>query len=582
MSRKNTHLQSYRLVSATILLCLLVMAAVAVSTTGEVESAAADSMAVAPPQPTAVYSYMGYSQIRDELLSVEAQHPGIAKVYDIGDSWEKSQSIADRDILALKISDNVLLDEDEPEVLVVALHHAREWISSEIVMEAIRNMTDGYGTDSRVSWLVDNRELWLVPVVNPDGIDYALSTDQWWRKNRRYNFDDTYGVDLNRNYGGSLNNDSAGAWGGVGSSHVPSSDVYCGVSPFSEPETQAIRNLVIQRNFTLCLDFHSYGELVMWPWGYTANLTSDNAALVSIGTQLAALNGYTADQSVGLYPTTGDSIDWFYGYDNIFAILFEVATVFHPQTTQEASGVIAENMPPILLGIEIAGDRQQRQFAIAHLPVGAREYSASGFDLWANITADRGVDESAISLNYRIDGGLWVSVPMAIMSPNDTYLGAIPAQQPGCLVEYYIVAHDTGGVELMSPRYAPYEIHSFTVVDSLPPVADAGDDLPALVGSPILLNASASNDNTEIVSYTWTFSYNGSQVVLYGEVVAFTFWVAGSYEVLLNVSDSSGNYNTDIINVNVEDPYIPEFGSAMIISVSLLGMLLLLWLRRNR
>ena len=380
-----------------------------------------------------------------------------------------------------------------------------------------------------------------------------------------------------------MNNDSAGAWGGVGSSHDPSEDIYCGESPFSEPETQAIRDLVMQHDFSICLDFHSYGELVMWPWGYTTNLTADNDALVSLGTRLAALNGYTADQSVGLYPTTGDSLDWLYGYDNIFAILFEVAIVFHPQTTQEVNRVIAENLPPILLGIEIAGDKQQREFTIDHQPIGVMEYSASGFDISANVTADRGVDESAISLNYRTDGGLWESVPMTLASPNDTYSGAIPGQQPGSLVEYYIVAHDAGGVELMSPRYAPYEVHSFTVVDSCPPVAEAGDDVSVLVGGPVCLNGSASYDNTGIVDYTWTFTYNGSQVELQGQEVAFTFWVAGSYEILLNVSDASGNYNTDVVNVNVEDPYIPEFGSViMVILVSLLGMLLSLWLRRNQ
>lgn len=569
-------------VLGVIVLCLLVFSGMPATTTADPPTASGDLVMAGPPAPTAQYAYMGYPQIKEELLSIEIEHPGIAKVYDIGDSWEKSQSMADRDILALKISDNVLVDEDEPEVLIMSLHHAREWISSEITMEVIRNLTVGYGNDTRLSWLVDNREVWVVPVVNPDGLDYALSTDDQWRKNRRHNYDGTYGVDLNRNYGGSMNNDSAGDWGGVGSSHLPQDDIYCGLAPFSEPETQAIRDLVIERNFTICLDFHSYSELVMWPWGYTANLTSDDAAFVSIGTQLAALNGYTPDQSVGLYPTTGDSVDWLYGYDDIFAFLFEVGKEFHPLNTQVAEGVIAENIAPAILGIEIAGDRQQRQFSIEHVPVATREYSTSGFDISASITADRGVDESALSVVYRVGTGSWHTVPMARGALNDTYSGIVPGQPVGSRIEYYLVALDAGGVVLMSPRYAPYEIHSFTVVDSILPIADAGDDAVAYLGETVSLDGSASSDNSGIVNYTWTFTYNGSQVVLYDQVVVFTFWTAGTYQVLLNVSDASGNYDTDVAYVTVEETAIPEFGVSLVVVVCLVGLMLSLRFRRKR
>lgn len=534
------------------------------------------------PEPAGPYPYRSFSDIRSELLQVDATYPDIADVWDIGDSWEKTQNISDRDILAVKISDNVLIDEDEPEVLIMALHHAREWTTSEIAMEAIALLTSEYGNDTRVSWLVDNREVWIVPVVNPDGLEFSQTSDSTWRKNRRDNGDTTYGVDLNRNYNGSANNDSAGAWGGEGSSHDTFSDVYCGLAPFSEPETQAIRELVLQRNFTMCLDFHSYGDLVMWPWGYTTNVTPDNSALVSLGTQLAALNGYTADQSVGLYPTTGDSLDWMYGFDNIFAILFEVGdTSFHPVTTPEVEGIIAESLPPILLGIELAGDKYQRGFSIDHTPLGTVEYAASGYEIVANITADRGVDSSGIELVCRVDGGEWQTAGMGLSVLNDTYAGILPSGQPGGQIEYYIVAHDLGGVELMSPRYAPYEIHTMIVIDSTPPVADAGDDATALLGELVALNASASYDNHGVSNFTWSFWYNGSQVLLYGQSVEFTFWVSGSYQVILTVADSSGNYDTDEMYVDVQDVYIPELSSPLVVAITLLCLIALVSLRRR-
>ena len=281
--------------------------------------------------PPVDYVYRNYSEIRDILLQTVAEYPEIAALHDIGDSWEKTAGLADRDILAIKISDNVDTEEDEPEFLLLALHHAREWPTSETALNVIKNITDGYGTDPRISWLVDNREIWVVPVVNPDGLDFALTVDDMWRKNRRDNMDGTFGVDLNRNYNGSENGDPLGAWGGAGTSDLNYSDVYCGEAPFSEPETQAVRDLARAHDFQIAFDFHTYDDSVMWPWGYTANLTADDEHFVDIGHQLAALNGYAAAQSVDMYATTGDSLDWLYGSLGIFAFLFEMgATEFHP------------------------------------------------------------------------------------------------------------------------------------------------------------------------------------------------------------------------------------------------------------
>jgi carboxypeptidase T len=542
------------------LACALLMlpspGAVPLNGLGDFNLAVDSAVGEAGPPPD--YAYRNFSVVLEILEETEADHSDIVKVYDIGDSWEKTEGIADRDILAVKISDNVESDEDEPEVLIMALHHAREWPTTEIALQLIENLTNLYGFDSRISWLVDNRETWIVPVVNPDGLEYAMMYDDMWRKNRRDNGDLTFGVDLNRNYDGSANGDPLGEWGGAGTSDDPSSDVYCGEYAFSEPETQAIRDLAQSRSFTVAIDFHTYSNLVMWPWGYTTDLPEDNDDLVRIGTDLAALNDYEADQSVGLYPTTGDSLDWLYGSEDVFTFLFEVGEGmdFNPDGEDTVLEQIAENIPPALHLIEVAGDRQERQFDIDHTPLSDTLYSGAGFVVSADVTAARGVDTSLLSVAYSVDGGSWAEVEMSKVSGNDTYSGVIPAQAGGSVISYYLVAYDESGVRLTSPVYAPYDVHTFTVIqDTGSPVADAGPNQTVTVGATtVLLDASDSSDPDGVIeNYTWVFTFDGVVRELFGEIVSFEFDIVGTYTVTLTVTDDDGATDTDTMTVTVQD-----------------------------
>jgi len=510
------------------------------------------------------YDYHNYSEARALILSIAEAHPEIARVFDIGDSWEKANGLADRDILALKISDNVAVDEDEPEVLVVALHHAREWPTVEIALAIAESLTSFYGSDARTSWLVDNREIWIVPVVNPDGLDYSMTVDDTWRKNRGLNYDGTYGVDPNRNYNGSQNGDPGGAWGGAGSSSDTRSEIYCGEAPFSEPETQAIRDLVLNRSFQIALDYHSYGDWVMWPWGYADVQTPDDGDIVRLGDQLAASNGYYASQSVFMYPTTGDSLDWLYGAADVYAFCFEVGTEFHPKLVGEVSGIVHENIPPALMGIEIAGDREQRNFSIEHAHGPTSPFNSTGFEIVASITADRGVNESSLRLVYRIDGTVYDEVHLAKKDLNDTYFARIPSQKIGSHVEYFIVAHDSADVELMSPRYAPYQLHNFTVVaDSDPPVAEAGPDQSVFEGTDVTLNGSRSTDDKGIVSYTWAFEDQfGAPVETSGMTVTLNNLNPFVYNVTLTVVDTSGLSDSDWLSVTVIPDLDPPVANA--------------------
>ncbi|GIJ75910.1 Zinc carboxypeptidase [Micromonospora phaseoli] len=276
--------------------------------------------------PAADSNYHDYPEMIAAVNKVVADHPTIARKISIGTSYEG------RDLVAVKISDNVATDENEPEILFNAQQHAREHLTVEMAIYLLNLFTDSYGSDSRVTSLVNNREIWIVPSVNPDGSEYDIATGSYrsWRKNRQPNSGSSYvGTDLNRNW--SYN------WGCCGgSSGSTSSDTYRGPSAFSAPETQALRNFVNSRvvggvqQIKANIDFHTYSQLVLWPYGYTYNNTAPGMTtdqyntFATIGQQMAATNGFTPQQSSDLYVTDGSSIDWMWATHGIWAYTFEL------------------------------------------------------------------------------------------------------------------------------------------------------------------------------------------------------------------------------------------------------------------
>ncbi|MBQ1051572.1 zinc carboxypeptidase [Micromonospora sp. C51] len=276
--------------------------------------------------PSADSNYHDYPEMIAAVNKVVADHPTLARKVSIGSSYEG------RDLVAVKISDNVATDEDEPEILFNAQQHAREHLTVEMALYLLNLFTDNYGADSRITSLVNNREIWVVPSVNPDGSEYDIATGSYrsWRKNRQPNSGSSYvGTDLNRNW--SYNFGCCG-----GSSGSTSSDTYRGPSAFSAPETQALRNFVNSRvvggvqQIKANIDFHTYSELVLWPYGYTYNNTAPGMSadqyntFATIGQQMAATNGFTPQQSSDLYITDGSSIDWMWATHGIWAYTFEL------------------------------------------------------------------------------------------------------------------------------------------------------------------------------------------------------------------------------------------------------------------
>lgn len=252
--------------------------------------------------------FHSYVELERDLLDLENSFPDLAKVYDIGDSLES------RNIYALKISDNVVLDEDEAETLFLGCHHAREWISVEVPFLLGKYLVENYHLDISIKNLVDQSEIWIIPLVNPDGLEYSIHFYRYWRKNRRDNGDGTYGVDLNRNYGFQWGYDNNG------SSPSTSSNVYRGTSPFSEPESQAIQNFYAQHQFLSLISYHSYSQVILYPWGYTSQLTDQDTLLTKLATNMSQRMQTVNDRyyrfgggADALYTTNGTTIDWSFG-----------------------------------------------------------------------------------------------------------------------------------------------------------------------------------------------------------------------------------------------------------------------------
>ncbi len=301
-------------------------------------------------------AYHTYSEGMAEIQQLHDDFPDI-----VGTPFVIGLSLEGNDIWALKISDNPEIDEEEPEVFYNAYIHAREAITIEVLLHFMHHLTDNYGTDQRVTDIVDGRELWFVPFMNPDGVLYNEATNPggggMWRKNRRNNGDGSWGVDLNRNYGYMWGYDDSG------SSPYGSSETYRGTGPFSEPASQVIRDFTNAHEFTASLTYHSYSNLYIYPWGYDNIYTPDHDTFVSIADQLSQFNGYAPGTAWELlYPVNGDTDDWFYGDDAIhpaiFALTPEVGSGsdgFWPSESR-IEPLVEENLEPNLLFAEMAGN----------------------------------------------------------------------------------------------------------------------------------------------------------------------------------------------------------------------------------
>ncbi|OFZ22900.1 MAG: hypothetical protein A2X94_14805 [Bdellovibrionales bacterium GWB1_55_8] len=308
--------------------------------------------------PSADQRYHNYAEMTSALRTLQSKHADITRIVSIG------KSIEQRDIWAMQINSNpdALRDSvsGKPGAVFMGAHHAREHLTVELPLMLAQHLLANRELPE-VARLLDTRDIWIIPMVNPDGAEFDVSTGKYqlWRKNRRKNANDSFGVDLNRNYGY--------RWGTGGSSKLPQSDTYRGEAAFSEPESMAVKNFVEARpNLKTMLTFHSFSELILYPWGHTneeIGNARDLAAFKQMANTMAGWNKYRAKQSSGLYITSGDTTDWAYGEHGIFAFTFELSPSggagaskgFYPGAAA-VDKAFADNLKPSLYLIDLADD----------------------------------------------------------------------------------------------------------------------------------------------------------------------------------------------------------------------------------
>ena len=289
--------------------------------------------------PSSHSGYHDYAEMTAEVLAVQDAHPDLVRRFSIGTSHEGRQ------LWAARITRNVSAEHaDRPAILFDSLHHGREHLTTEMTLSILHLLVDHHDAltplGARIRAILKSTVVYLVFMVNPDGGEYDLSDDgsggcpvtgfRCWRKNRQPNAGSTaVGTDINRNYGY--------RWGCCGgSSGTPSSDTFRGARPFSTPEADALRRFVDGQRVNgvdrikAHITFHTTGEKILWPYGYTrtdrpSDMTvDDHDTFVAMGRAMAALNGYTPEQSSDLYVTDGDQIDWMYGEHRAFSYTFEM------------------------------------------------------------------------------------------------------------------------------------------------------------------------------------------------------------------------------------------------------------------
>ncbi|MEO0476501.1 MAG: M14 family zinc carboxypeptidase [Planctomycetota bacterium] len=263
--------------------------------------------------------FTNYYPLADLLAFVNqlaAERPDLVSLETIG------QSVQGRDIITMTITAPGDAS-DRPQVALNSLIHAREWITAPSTLRLARDLVRGYGTDPRLTNLLDQVQFVVTPVVNPDGYAYSWSNERFWRKNRRNNGDGTFGVDLNRNW--DIN------FGGNGADPFTNSDIYHGPGPFSEPETAVMRDkLTSLTDLRAHVDTHSYSQLILWSPGFVGQVVPRQAELQALGTDLAQTildtNGaaYTPQRAIDLYEASGTFSDWSGDALDILSFTFEL------------------------------------------------------------------------------------------------------------------------------------------------------------------------------------------------------------------------------------------------------------------
>ncbi|HEY6608971.1 MAG TPA: M14 family metallopeptidase [Candidatus Limnocylindria bacterium] len=299
--------------------------------------------------------YLDYAELAETIHAIAAGRPEIARVFSIGRSFEG------RELWAATVSDHVTRDEGEPEVLFDGGIHGREHLSTEMAVALFRNLVDGYGSDARITRIVDAREVTIIFNLNPDGSehDHTGTGYRSWRKNRQPTPGSSeIGTDINRNFGYH--------WGTNPLNASPAANTYRGPAAWSTPEANAFRRYVDGRvvggrqQIRVHVTFHQFGRIVLYPFGWTTEAVpadmdpGDHAALVSMASEMARRSGYGVAQSSSGEIHVGSQVDWMYATHRILSFTVEMGDSF-TMPDEAIATETARNLDTALYAIEQAG-----------------------------------------------------------------------------------------------------------------------------------------------------------------------------------------------------------------------------------
>jgi len=319
--------------------------------------------------PDSIPGYPCYRTVEETyatITNLAEDYPQLAELIDIGDSWEKTtpDGPIGYDIYALRLTNEEFGNLDaKPTFFLMAEIHAREYVTAETATRFAEYLLANYHLDADITWLLDHYRVYILTMTNPDGRKHA-ENGYYWRKNTNITNgcinDWSGGTDLNRNH--------SFHWGGA--SNDPCAETYQGPEAASEPETRVLQNFILsiltdQRGADdtdiapadttgLLISLHSHGQLVLWPWGWTATDAPNHLELQTLGRRLAYFNDYLPQQGYELYPTTGTSDDWAYGELGIAAYTFEMGTTFFQDCTSFESTINPDNLEALLFAFKAA------------------------------------------------------------------------------------------------------------------------------------------------------------------------------------------------------------------------------------
>lgn len=537
--------------------------------------------------PFATY-YPSINELYTWYNSLTQRYPEICKKIKIGESWKG------RPIWVLKVSDNVEKDENEPEVLIDGNIHAREWSTHQVASYFLWKLLDEYNSNNTIHRVVNRREIFILPMLNPDGYYYdgngTLSQspgEYGWRKNARDNNDngqfdlDEDGVDLNRNW--NIH------WGEKGASRSQDANTYCGPAAFSEPETENYKRWILSRDIESYHNLHSHAGTLLIPWAYTEESSPHNQWYRTMATDMTSLTSklgsknehYTYGQpaeEIG-YSASGGAADWVYSETGATGLTFEIYTggVFHPPKNTIMK--INKDLYDALL----------YQTRIANIDLGTKRsnlHPPAPYIVHGTVTKGRIPNNGTLVTLTNENTGASISSTTDENGYYELNLGAL-------------TTNGYSSTDMFNLSIG-YDSHTFTIDDTwgqkinfktVPTARFTVDPLSGTINTVYRFNASISWDDQDPlhdIRVRWDWKNDGTWDTGWSKEKTIThkYENNGTYTIKLQVKDSDEFTDTYTKQVTVKQSKSPKYPPLMILAISIsIGVLILLivlflWSRR--